>query len=80
MVLLLLTPFIMVMSIICKYCRLVGSQLSVLAQYAAIAIVGSRSNCSCCCGVPVALGGKDVMVAMMLIKDMLTLLLLLKDC
>ena len=46
----------------------------------AIAIVGSRSGCSCCCVVPVALGGKDVMVTKMLIEDVLALLMLLKDC
>ena len=51
----------------------------------AIAIVGLRSGCSCCCccGVPVALGGKDVMVTNMLIENVLMLLMLLmliKDC
>ena len=47
-----------------------------------IAIVRSRSGCSCYCycGVPVALQGKDVMVAMILIKNVLTLLLMIKDC
>ena len=47
-----------------------------------IAMVGSRSGCSCCCccGVLVALGGKDVMVTMMLIEDILTLLMLIMDC
>ena len=44
----------------------------------AIAIVGSRSGCSCCWGVPVALGGKDVMATKMLIADVLTLLLLIE--
>jgi len=50
----------MVVNFIRKCCWLLGSQLSV-GQYnaIAIAIVGSRSGCSCC-GVPVALGGKDV--------------------
>ena len=48
----------------------------------AIAIVGSHSGCSCCCccGVPVALGGKDAMMAMILIQDVSTLLMLIKDC
>ena len=46
----------------------------------AIVIVGSRSDCSCCCGDPVALGGKDVMVKKMLIADVSTLLLMIKDC
>ena len=47
----------------------------------AIATVGLRSGCSCCCccGVPVALGRKDVM-AMLLIVDVLTLLMLIMDC
>ena len=36
-------------------------------------------RCSCCC-VPVALGGKDAMVVMILIEDVLTLLMMLKDC
>ena len=45
----------------------------------AIAIVGSRSGCSCCCGVLVALGGKDVMVTKILIENVSTLLLLIKD-
>ena len=55
-----------------------------------IAIVESRSGCSCCCGdvrlplplsdrVPVALGGKNVLT-MLLIADVLTLLLMIKDC
>ena len=43
-----------------------------------IAIAGSRSGC-CCCGVPVALGAKDVL-AMFLIEDVSTLLMMLKDC
>ena len=46
----------------------------------AIAIVGSRSGGSCCCGVPVALEGKDVMVTKMLIEDLSTSLLMIKDC
>ena len=46
----------------------------------AIAIVGLRSGCSCCCGDLVALGGKDATVTKMLIEDVLTLLLLIKDC
>ena len=44
-----------------------------------IAIVGSRSGCSCCCGVPAALGGKDVLT-MLLIEDVPMLLMMLKDC
>ena len=44
----------------------------------AIAIVESRSGC-CCCGVSVALGGKNVL-AMLLIEDVSTLLMMLKDC
>ena len=44
----------------------------------AIVIVGSRSNCSCCYGLPVAFGRKDVIVTKMLIKDVSTLLLLIK--
>ena len=49
---------------------------------ATIAIVGLRFGCSCCCcGVPVALGGKkDVMVTKILIKDLLRLLVMPKDC
>ena len=43
-----------------------------------IAIVGSRFGCSCC-GVPVALEGKDVMVTKMLIEDVLALLMLIMD-
>ena len=43
-------------------------------------IVGSRSGCSCCCDVLVALGRKDVMGVMILIEDVLTLLMMLKDC
>ena len=44
----------------------------------AITIVGLR--CSCCsCRVPVELGGKNV-VAMLLIADVLTLLMLIMDC
>ena len=44
------------------------------------AIVGSCSGCSCCChNVPVALGGKDKL-AMLLIEDVLTLLMMPKDC
>ena len=44
-----------------------------------ISISGSRSGCSCC-GVLIALGRKSIMVTNMLIEDMLTLLMLLKDC
>ena len=44
-----------------------------------IAVVGLRSGCSYCCGVPVALGGKDVLVTKILIEDVSTLLLI-KDC
>ena len=51
-----------------------------VGQYNVIAIGGSRSNCSCC-GVPVVVfGGKDVMVAMLLIADASTSLLMIKDC
>ena len=47
----------------------------------AIAIVGLRFACSyCCCGVLLALGGKDVMLTKMLIEDVLPLLMLIKDC
>ena len=48
----------------------------------AIAIIGSRSACSYYgyCGVPVALREKNVMVAMILIENVLTLLLMIKDC
>ena len=45
-----------------------------------IGIVGSHFGCSCCCGVPVALGGNDVMVAVMLIANVLPLLILIEDC
>ena len=43
----------------------------------AIPIIGlpSGCSCSCCCGVPVALGGKDVMVT-----NMVMLLLMIKYC
>ena len=46
----------------------------------AIAIIGLRFGCSCycCCGVPVALGGKDVMGTKILIEDVLMLLLMIK--
>ena len=45
------------------------------------AIAGSRSscNCCCCCGVPVTLGGKNVL-AILLIEDVSSLLMMLKDC
>ena len=48
----------------------------------AITIVGLRwcFSFSCCCGVLVALGGKDVMVINILIENVSTLLMLLKDC
>ena len=46
--------------------------------YFAIAIVGSLSGVSCC-GVQVALGGKNVMVAKILIEDVSTLLLMIKE-
>ena len=46
----------------------------------AIAIVGLHSGCSCCCAIPVALGGKDIMGTKMLMEDVSTLLMLLKDC
>ena len=46
---------------------------------AVIVIVGSRPCCSYCCGVLVALGAKDVL-AMLLTADVLTLLLMIKDC
>ena len=71
----------MVVTFICKCCWLLGSQLSI-AQYVAIAIaiVGLRSGCSCCCGDLVALGGKDIMTTMSLMEDVPTLLLMIKDC
>ena len=52
---------------------MLGSQLSVV-QYdpIVIAIVGSRSGCSCC--------GVLVMVTKILMEDVLTLLMLIKDC
>ena len=38
---------------------MLGSQLSISLYFAiAAAIVGSHSGCSCCCGVPVAVGGR----------------------
>ena len=46
----------------------------------AIAIVGSRSDCSSCSGDLVALGGKDVMATKMLIENLSTLLLMIQDC
>jgi len=50
-----------------------------VGQYNVIAIGGSRSDCSCY-GVPVVvLEGKEVMVAMLLIADASTLLLMMKD-
>ena len=56
------------------FCELLGSQLSI-GLYFAIAIAGSCSGCSyCCCSVPVALKGKDV-VTIILIENMLVLLL-----
>jgi len=65
------------------HCQLLGSQLSIDQYYAiaiAIAIVGSHFGCICC-GVPVVvLGGNDVMVAIILIEDVSTLLILIKDC
>ena len=74
------SPIIMVMSFICKCCWLLGSQLSVVAQYVMIDIVGSCSGCShCCCGALVALGGKNVLT-MLLIADVSTLLLVIKNC
>ena len=53
--------------------KLLGSQLSVV-QYVAIviAIVGSRSSCSCC--------GALVMVTKILIEDVSTLLMLIMNC
>ena len=58
--------------------------------YFVIAIADPRSHFAiamllsacrdCCCGVPVALGGKDIIVTEMLIEDVLTLLMLQKDC
>ena len=42
-------------------------------------IVESCSSCSCCCGVPVVLGAKDVL-AMLLIADVSALLMMLKGC
>jgi len=67
-----------VVNFIRKGCWLLGSQLSI-GQYdaIAIAIVNSCTGCSCC-GVPVALGGKDVL-AMLFIADVSTLLLMIKD-
>ena len=49
--------------------------------HALTAIVRSRPCCSCCycCGDPVALGAKDVL-AMLLIADVLTSLLMINDC
>ena len=46
----------------------------------AIVIVGLHSDCICCWGVLVALGGKDIMVTKMLIENMLMPLLTIKDC
>jgi len=72
----------MVVNFIRKCCWLLGSQLSTDQYNAiviAIAIVDSRSSCSRC-GVPVVvLEGKEVMVAMLLIADASTLLLMMKD-
>ena len=49
-----------------------------------VAIIDLRSrssfSCCCCCGVPVALGGKAVMVTKMLIENVLMSLLMIKDC
>ena len=45
----------------------------------AIAIVQSHSDC-CCCDVPVALGGKDVIVTKMLIENVMMSLLTFKYC
>ena len=61
------------------FCELLGSQLSV-GLYFVIAIVGSRLGCSCCWGVPVEIGGKDVVFSTLLIADISTLLLMIKDC
>ena len=54
-------------------CCCCGVPISILS------IVGSRSGSSCC-GLPVALGGKDVMVTNMLIQNVLMSLLMIKDC
>ena len=58
--------------------RLLGSQLPV-TLYFAIAIVDLSLDFSCCGGVPVALGGKDVTGTNMLIEDVLTLLLFIEN-
>ena len=59
--------------------RLLCCSCVTISVAVAIVIVGSRSGCSCC-GIEVSLGGKDVMVTIILIENVLTSLLMIKDC
>ena len=79
MVLFLLSPMMMTSE---KVVLLAGPQSSCCCLHVTITtvIVGSRSGRSWCCGVMVALGGKDVTVTKMLIEDVLSLLILIMDC
>ena len=79
MVLFLLSPMMMTSE---KVVLLAGPQSSCCCLHVTITtvIVGSRSGRSWCCGVMVALGGKDIMVTMILVEKVSTLLMLIKDC
>ena len=60
-------------SLHCPHVRVVEGSISL--YFAIAAIVGSRSSC-----VPVALGRKTIMVTKILIEDVSTLLLMIKEC